>query len=179
MKKSVFSEKDYNSNDGMVTNVWGPSLWHVLHTISFNYPVNPTVEDKKNYRQYFESLGNVLPCRACRDNYKVNLSKVKLTEKALKNRKSFSKWVFNLHNHVNEMTGKKFDKTYEETRELYENFRARCIPRNNKSAKEDGCTESLYGVRSKVKLNIVPKNERGKTFKVNDKCKVKKVDKKK
>ena len=28
----------------MLTSVWGPSLWHSLHTISFNYPVKPTKE---------------------------------------------------------------------------------------------------------------------------------------
>ena len=27
-------------------------MWHVLHTMSFNYPVNPTAEDKKHYRTY-------------------------------------------------------------------------------------------------------------------------------
>ncbi len=178
MKKKVFSEKDYNSNDGMVTNVWGPSLWHVLHTISFNYPVKPTEEQKQQYKDFVLSLGNVLPCGACRKNYKENLKSVKLTKQSLKNRKEFSKWVYNLHNHINEMTGKKSDKSYEETRELYENFRARCVARDGKSAREDGCTESLYGIRSKVQLNIVPKNTRGKTFKVNEKCKVKRVEKK-
>ena len=50
----------------MVTNVWGPSLWHVLHTISFNYPVNPTEEQKQQYKDFVLSLGNVLPCGACR-----------------------------------------------------------------------------------------------------------------
>jgi len=29
----------YNSDEGMLTKVWGPPLWHVLHTISFNYKV--------------------------------------------------------------------------------------------------------------------------------------------
>ena len=30
-------KKDYLSGDGMLTSVWGPSLWHYLHTMSFNY----------------------------------------------------------------------------------------------------------------------------------------------
>ena len=50
--KRVFSKKDYNSGDGMLTSVWGPPMWHFLHTMSFNYPVDPTDEDKKNYRDY-------------------------------------------------------------------------------------------------------------------------------
>ena len=40
----------------MLTSVWGSALWHVLHTISFNYKVNPTNEDKMNYKIFIESL---------------------------------------------------------------------------------------------------------------------------
>ena len=45
--KSVFTEEDFNSPDGMLTYVWGPPMWHTLHTISFNYPVKPTETQKK------------------------------------------------------------------------------------------------------------------------------------
>ena len=48
-KTRVFKKKELNSGDGMLTTVWGPSMWHVLHTMSFNYPVQPTKEDKQNY----------------------------------------------------------------------------------------------------------------------------------
>ena len=48
--KKVFN--NYNSNDGMLTSVWGPSLWHSLHTISFNYPINPTKIQKKKYKTF-------------------------------------------------------------------------------------------------------------------------------
>ena len=45
--KKTYRKKDYQSGEGMLTSVWGPSLWHTLHTISFNYPVKPTKEQKK------------------------------------------------------------------------------------------------------------------------------------
>ena len=48
--KRTFKRKDYISGDGMVTTIWGPGMWHFLHTISFNYPINPTDEDKTNYK---------------------------------------------------------------------------------------------------------------------------------
>ena len=57
----VFSQEDYNSNDGFLTSIWGNSAWHLLHTISFNYPVNPTPKDKNHYRNFILSLQNVLP----------------------------------------------------------------------------------------------------------------------
>ena len=48
-RKQTYSKNDYNSGDGMLTTVWGPAMWHYLHTMSFNYPVNPTSENKKHY----------------------------------------------------------------------------------------------------------------------------------
>ena len=50
--QKVYDKDDFRSGDGMLTSVWGPSLWHYLHTMSFNYPVKPTKEDKKNYYHY-------------------------------------------------------------------------------------------------------------------------------
>ena len=47
MSKPIFAKDDYNSPDGMLTSVWGPPMWHSLHTISFNYPIKPTNEQKK------------------------------------------------------------------------------------------------------------------------------------
>ena len=29
--KKVYDKGDFASGDGMLTSVWGPSLWHVLH----------------------------------------------------------------------------------------------------------------------------------------------------
>ena len=45
--KRVYNKNDYKSGDGMLTSVWGPSLWHYLHTMSFNYPISPSNEEKK------------------------------------------------------------------------------------------------------------------------------------
>ena len=71
-KKRTFTKKDYNSGDGMLTSVWGPAQWHFLHTMSFNYPVSPTPEDKKHYMEYMKNLQYVLPCKYCRENLKKN-----------------------------------------------------------------------------------------------------------
>ena len=46
-KKRVFTKKDYAAPDGMQTYAWGPAMWHSLHMISFNYPVEPTSQQKK------------------------------------------------------------------------------------------------------------------------------------
>jgi hypothetical protein len=179
MGKKVFSDKDYNSGDGMLTSVWGPPMWHTLHTISFNYPVKPTNEQKENYYNYFKNLRHILPCRYCRENLKKNLKCLPLTKKVFKNRDSLSRWVYGLHEIVNKMLGKKSGLSYDDVRERYENFRARCLNDQKKTKLEKGCTESLYGLKGKCVMNIVPKSSKKESFKIDPKCVLKRGKKKK
>ena len=88
-QKFVFSEQEYNSGDGMLTTVWGPGMWHYLHTMSFNYPVHPTKEDKKHYKDFVLQLQHVLPCSKCRENLKKNFKSMPLTNANMKNRTTF------------------------------------------------------------------------------------------
>ena len=124
---TIFTDNDFNSGDGMITSIWGPPLWHVLHTISFNYPVKPTDEQKKYYYNFYSNLENILPCKFCRDNLKNNLKKTPLNIKVMQSRDTLSKWVYELHETINKMLGKKSNLTYEQVRERYEFFRSRCI----------------------------------------------------
>ena len=179
MPGKVFTDDDYNSGDGMLTSVWGPALWHSLHTISFNYPVKPSKEQKEDYYKFFSSLENILPCRYCRINLKKNLKVVKMNKKVFKNRENLSRWVYELHEHINGMLGKKSGLSYEDVRDRYENFRARCLNKETKPKKEKGCTDSLYGMKGKCVLNIVPKKSKKPTFKIDPKCKVTRKKKKK
>ena len=177
----AFSKEDYNSNDGMLTTVWGPSQWHVLHTMSFNYPVTPTPKDKRNYRNYILSLQNVLPCGKCRDNLRKNFKKMPLMIKHMKSRHTFSKYIYDLHELINDMLGKKSGLRYEQVRNTYENFRSRCLATDkekdkiqrilNKTVKkESGCTKPLYGKKAKCILRIVPQEDKQPTFKVDSQC---------
>ena len=125
-KKYIFKKNDYNSGDGMVVNIWGPAAWHFIHTMSFNYPVEPTIANKKHYRDFIYNLRNVLPCKYCRMNLEKNFKRLPLTEKDMKDRETFSRYIFNLHELVNKMLGKKSGLTYCEVRERYEHFRSRC-----------------------------------------------------
>jgi hypothetical protein len=172
----TFKKRDYISGDGMLTTVWGPALWHSLHTISFNYPVKPTLKEKKDYRSFVLNLVNVLPCRYCRENLKKNFSVYPLTMKCMKNRDSFSRYMYNLHERINKNLGKKSGLTYCDIRERYEHFRARCVEekpkifnfkKTKKNKSEKGCTEPLYGKKAKCLLKIVPQNTKCKTMEIN------------
>lgn len=189
----IFKKEDFESSDGMLTYVWGPSLWHFLHTMSFNYPVKPSCNEKKYYIQFINSLENILPCKYCRDNLKRNLKETGFSIKKLKNRNTFSKYIYDLHNHINKMLNKNTKISYKEVRNRYENFRSRCsekqkvkhfkskkivLGKNNKKClnntnntkKELGCTTPINGVKSKCLIRIVPKHCRKKTFKMDPKC---------
>jgi hypothetical protein len=177
--KYIYSSDDYNSNDGMLTSVWGPAIWHYLHTMSFNYPVHPTENDKQHYRHFLLQLKYVLPCGKCRKNLQDNFKKLPLTKKEMESRGTFSKYVYELHELINTMLGKKSGLSYEEVRERYEHFRSRCVKsisevkkkqqKTRKNRKEKGCTEPLYGEKSKCVLRIVPQNEKCQSLEISKK----------
>jgi hypothetical protein len=181
-KKYIFSRKDYMSGDGMLTSVWGPAAWHLLHTISFNYPIHPTDEHKKYYKEFVENLTNVLPCKYCRMNLTNNLKAHPIRPCHMKNRDTFSRYIYNLHEIVNKLLDKKSGLSYCDIRERYEHFRSRCTQndapkifkfdktrRNNKD-KEKGCTEPLYGKKAKCVIQIVPQDQKTPSFVVDNKC---------
>ena len=169
--KQIFTKKNYNDKNGMLTSIWGPSLWHFLHTMSFNYPVKPTKEDKKNYRKFIKQLRFVLPCGKCRKNLRTNFKKLPPTKKVFKNRETFSKWIFNLHELVNKMLNKKSGLTYKKVRYRYEHFRARC--KTKKKNTELGCANPKKGKKSKCIIKIVPDTEKCKTFQMDKRCIIK------
>ena len=197
MKKRVFKNKDYISGDGMLTTVWGPSMWHFLHTMSFNYPVNPSAEDKQHYMDFMLSLVHILPCKYCRQNLANNYKLFPLKASDMASRDSFSRYVYKLHELVNKLLKKKSGLSYCDVRERYEHFRSRCTSEkpkifdlkeemkevkslatttnnNNKTLKknkkEKGCTEPLYGKKSKCIIKIVPQEEKCKTMQIDKKC---------
>ena len=180
-KKYIFTDSDYNSGDGMMTSIWGPPMWHMMHTISFNYPIKPTKEQKKYYHDFYYNLQNVLPCRYCRENLTKNFKTLPLKSSVFKNRESLSRYIYELHELVNSVLGKNSGLSYEDVRDRYEHFRSRCLknPDKKEKDKEKGCTEPLYGIKSKCILNIVPRDNRTKSFKVDNKCIIKKSCKKK
>jgi hypothetical protein len=184
--RQTFSGKDYMSGDGMLTTVWGPAMWHFLHTMSFNYPVEPTSKQKKQYKQFILSLRNVLPCKYCRENLSKNLKDLNFSNKHMKDRSTFSQFVYDLHEHVNKMLGKKSGLSYCDVRERYEHFRSRCVldidadkekieELIKKKKEEPGCTEPLYGKKSKCLIKIVPQDVKCETIEIDEKCVKKRI----
>jgi hypothetical protein len=173
-KHTLYNSTNYNSSDGMLTYVWGPAIWHFLHTISFNYPTHPSSEDKRHYMNFIKSLRHVLPCKYCRTNLTKNLKTTPITMSSMENRETFSRYVYQLHETINKMLNKQSGLTYDDVRERYEHFRARCLdPPGTPSVKpvtEKGCTDPLVGTKSKCVLSIIPLSDPTPPFTINPKC---------
>ena len=99
----------------MNPEVWGPQLWSVLHSITFNYPIEPSIEEINHHRTFLHSLKNVIPCETCSfelieyiDNYPPELE----------SKPEFINWMIELHNHVNRKLDKR-EYTYPEVVQLY------------------------------------------------------------
>ena len=106
----------------MNQNIWGSTLWFSLHTISMNYPNNPTYIEQKDYKNFFISLENVIPCRICRKNYQRHLKEHPI-DNHMGSRKELVYWLIDIHNMVNAEIGKKiisYDKVIEKYEKIYQ-----------------------------------------------------------
>ena len=100
-------------------NIWGPQAWTFLHTITFNYPENPTNRDKHNYFNFFYSLKHVLPCEKCKKHYEENSTDL---ENNLDNKDDLVKWLIDVHNDVNTKNDKSvwsYEDVYNKYQDMY------------------------------------------------------------
>ena len=127
-----------NADYGMTTKVWGPPTWFALHMITFGFPSEPLKYDRENglmpgttqnrYKRFFETVGSVLPCNACRHSYEEYLKKLPIDTT---NREKLVRWLFNIHNMVNRKLGIDEHEDIDCVNNFYEQYRA-------KSADDDG-----------------------------------------
>ena len=84
----------------MDTKFWGPSGWKLLHSITEYYPKKPTLQQKADIQSFFNVIGEVLPCKYCRESFKEYIDK-KPIEDHSGNRETLCRWMFDIHNMVN------------------------------------------------------------------------------
>jgi hypothetical protein len=86
-------------------STWGPFFWLTIHIIALGYPNEPTYTDKHAARDFFQSLGHLLPCPTCREHYKQHIAALPITPH-LDRRGDLFKWTVDLHNAVNKSLNK-------------------------------------------------------------------------
>ena len=105
----------------MNPKVWGSSAWLFLHTITLDYPDEPTKEDKEKYREFFISLSYVIPCETCKEHYLETIRKFPIN---LESKETLTKWLHNIHNQVNLRNNKEiysYEDFIEHYSRLYDN----------------------------------------------------------
>ena len=166
------SDSDPNSKNGLMTKVWGPAGWLFLHCVTFGYPENPDLYDseyglppgttRSRYRRFFTEVGNVLPCRYCRDSYKEFIKEDRV-EDHIQDRNQLIEWFWRIHNKVNQKLGVHYcDATIEEIKEKYETYRAKCKAPTSveiQANSEKGCVIPADGTPKKCLIDIVKTNK--------------------
>lgn len=85
----------------MDTRFWGPSGWQFYHLVASTYPEKPDAITQRKYELFFVAMKDVLPCRFCRESTTKFMEELPL-HPAMKNRETLTKWLYDLHNKVNE-----------------------------------------------------------------------------
>jgi FAD-linked sulfhydryl oxidase len=128
----------------MDPKIWGPNFWFALHTITFNYSVNPDEEEKERIRNFFNSLEYILPCKLCRVNYSHHIRQNPI-ENQLNSRKDLVFWLIDIHNMVNVQNNKPklsyeqvisiYEKAYNKKIDLYTKSNSKCSSNSSSSLK--------------------------------------------
>lgn len=125
---------------------WGPRLWFFIHTISLNYPDNPTYNDIKNYEDFFENLKYIIPCDKCKLHYSQRLN-ANPVSKHLTDSNTLFIWTIDLHNEVNKSLGKRI-YTYEEVAKIYKHHYNNPYSYNNIKNK-------IFNTRNYIIMSII------------------------
>ena len=89
-----------------MTEYWGPNLWHLMHTVSYNTNANFSNVERQMLSYFYRNIGNMIPCIFCKTNYKQHLFEYPI-DNYLENKSTLSDWVVKIHNIVNKSTNKK------------------------------------------------------------------------
>lgn len=84
---------------------WGPAAWAFLHTSA------AAIEDPAAFCRLLRLLPSVLPCPECRGHCAANLA-ASPPELLIKDAETASRYVFQLHNTVNQQLGKPLAEPY-------------------------------------------------------------------
>tara|TARA_Y100000389_G_C17413620_1_gene492375 strand:- start:976 stop:1401 length:426 start_codon:yes stop_codon:yes gene_type:complete len=100
----------------MNKNIWGPSIWNVIHTATINYPVLPTMENRNHISNLIHSISEQIPCTICKEHFKEKIHQFPINDVS---REKLFKWGVDIHNQVNKQLNKK-QLSYKKVKKIYE-----------------------------------------------------------
>ena len=108
--------------------VWGPHYWFFLHTISMSYPNRPNAVTKKKYYEFIQNLPLFIPVESISGELSKLIDEYPIAP-YLDNRESFVRWVWFIHNKINQ----KLDKPQITLNEFFVKYYEAYKPKNEKT----------------------------------------------
>jgi len=90
---------------GLDSKVWGPPMWFFLHTTAICYPLHPNAVTKKKIYDFFQNLHLFIPIEPMASNFSKLLDEYPIAP-YLDNRESLVRWVWFIHNKINQQLEK-------------------------------------------------------------------------
>ena len=109
--------------------IWGPHFWFFIHSVAMTYPKTPNDVTKKKYYEFVQNLHLFLPEEKISSSFKNLLADYPITP-YLDNRESFVRWVWFIHNKINEKLEKPqitLDQFYKEYNDVYKSTTTKTI----------------------------------------------------
>ena len=91
--------------------IWGPKYWFFLHSVARCYPLYPNETIKRKYYDFIMNFPLFIPDKEISGYFEKLIDKYPVTP-YLDSRESFMRWIYFIHNKINEKLGKP-QKTYE------------------------------------------------------------------
>jgi hypothetical protein len=88
-------------NVNLDPKIWGPHYWFFLHTLAMCYPNYPNEVTKKKYYDFIQNLPMFIPIEKIATHF-TNLLDEYPVQPYLDNRESFIRWIWFIHNKINQ-----------------------------------------------------------------------------
>lgn len=172
--------------------IWAPPVWISILIVGFNFPNTNTenIKRRESYWEWFETIGDMLPCHIYQRYYKRYLRrflKKNNKETYIANRTEFSHVCFDIVRKIDRQQGHarclgNILDSYEECRFLIEGMRAKCVDDQNNDTKdinatrsqspksEKGCIASEHGARGRSTLACLPVTLGLNSFEIDVPC---------
>ena len=137
--------------------VWGPHYWFFLHTLAMTYPHHPNSVTKKKYYEFIQNLPLFLPVEEISSEFSKLIDKYPITP-YLDNRDSFVRWMYFIHNKINE----KLEKPQISLNEFFVNY-------YDKYKSPDEKTDQYYKIKEKIIYIIIVLGISGEIYYLYDK----------
>ena len=118
--------------------IWGPHYWFFLHTIAMSYPVYPNAVTKKKYYDFVQNIPLFIPVESMAGEFSKLLDQYPV-QPYLDNKESFIRWMWFIHNKINQ----KLEKPQISLNEFYVKYYEEYKPINEKMSE-------YYKIRGKI-----------------------------